>query len=257
MGAFRRNNPPAHLAGLSTQYPRWQDVTTNPAGREALAFRSQRLQAAHKAPCNDRADYLVNLVRGKRVLDIGVVDHHIDRAGLEHSLHLRLHGSAESTVGIDVMAEGVTTLQSIGLDVRHVSVLDPSLPDITGTDFDVVVAGELIEHIEEPGMLFVNARSVLRPGGRLILTTPNPYCLRLIAANLRGLVTENVDHIVYYFPSGIAELADRHGWTLETYRGARDASSQRTARRRIASLASRLFTADATCWTYIYELVPS
>lgn len=45
--------------------------------------------------------------------------------------------------------------------------------DAVGTGFDVVVATELIEHVKDPKALVERASSLLRPGGSLVLTTPN------------------------------------------------------------------------------------
>jgi hypothetical protein len=63
-------------------------------------------------------------------------------------------------------------------------------------------------------MLFELASSVLSNAGQLIITTPNPYAPTRVRAGQLGIVWENVDHIVYAFPSGIAELCDRHGLRL-------------------------------------------
>lgn len=38
--------------------------------------------------------------------------------------------------------------------------------------FDLVIATEIIEHLDQPGRLLTEAKRVLRPGGRLIITTP-------------------------------------------------------------------------------------
>jgi SAM-dependent methyltransferase len=80
--------------------------------------------------------------------------------------------------------------------------------------FDVIVAGELIEHVEALNMLFDIAGEALAPDGEMIITTPNPYAPHRVRAAQLGIVWENVDHIVYAFPSGVAELAERHGLVL-------------------------------------------
>ena len=80
--------------------------------------------------------------------------------------------------------------------------------------FDVIVAGELIEHVESMGMLFDTAAGLLAPEGELIITTPNPWAPHRVRAAQLGIVWENTDHILFAFPSGIAELASRHGLIL-------------------------------------------
>jgi 2-polyprenyl-6-hydroxyphenyl methylase/3-demethylubiquinone-9 3-methyltransferase len=39
--------------------------------------------------------------------------------------------------------------------------------------FDVVIAAEVIEHVAHPDQFLANAASMLKPGGHLVLTTPN------------------------------------------------------------------------------------
>lgn len=45
----------------------------------------------------------------------------------------------------------------------------------TDQSFDIVIASEVIEHVEHPGEFLRYLRSFLRDGGRIILTTPNGY----------------------------------------------------------------------------------
>jgi hypothetical protein len=80
--------------------------------------------------------------------------------------------------------------------------------------FDVIVAGELFEHVEGLNLLFRLASSALSANGQLLITTPNPYAPARVRAGQLGIVWENVDHVVYAFPSGIAELCERHGLRL-------------------------------------------
>jgi SAM-dependent methyltransferase len=57
-------------------------------------------------------------------------------------------------------------LTTVGLDAGG------ELPFRSGV-FDGILAGEIIEHLYDPGLLLRECRRVLRPGGILVLTTPN------------------------------------------------------------------------------------
>ena len=80
--------------------------------------------------------------------------------------------------------------------------------------FDIIVAGELIEHVGDLDFLFAIAARGLTEHGELILTTPNPYAPARVYAGQRGIVWENADHVSYLFPAGVAELSERHGLRL-------------------------------------------
>src|ERR1700712_2269775 len=45
---------------------------------------------------------------------------------------------------------------------------------LDGRRFDTVICGELIEHLERPYDFLRGLRDVVAPGGRLVLSTPNP-----------------------------------------------------------------------------------
>jgi SAM-dependent methyltransferase len=49
-----------------------------------------------------------------------------------------------------------------------------SLSEVITEPVDVIVAGEVIEHVMNPGRALESCAEVLKPGGRLILSTPNP-----------------------------------------------------------------------------------
>ena len=56
-----------------------------------------------------------------------------------------------------------------------------------GEHFDLVLCCELLEHLQhDPMWMLLGIHRVLKPGGTLILTTPNAVSLRAIEAMLRG-----------------------------------------------------------------------
>jgi SAM-dependent methyltransferase len=129
-------------------------------------------------------------------------------------IHARLAEVAEHCVGVDVLSDGVAEMRRRGFDAVCQDLAAGAGELSAAGPFDVIVAGELIEHVEAIGMVFEAAHQLLTPAGQLILTTPNPYAPDRVRAAQLGIVWENVDHIFYAFPSGIAELADRHGLVL-------------------------------------------
>jgi 2-polyprenyl-3-methyl-5-hydroxy-6-metoxy-1,4-benzoquinol methylase len=193
----------------------WSDLVDDPNDPQAHEYRRNRL-GTWRNESRTRLELLRDLVRDRRVLDIGCVAHDVARTAKPAWLHAHLARAAASCVGVDYDTAGVAALRAQGFDVVAANV-DQRPPDelLARAPFDVVVAGELIEHLDRPAALFDFARPLLSPDGLLVITTPNPHAPWRVRAGQRGDVVENVDHVVYLFPSGIAELADRAGWQLD------------------------------------------
>jgi SAM-dependent methyltransferase len=92
-------------------------------------------------------------------------------------------------VGIDWSAAALRQAKARGLTVIRAAVDGVSLPLLTGTA-DVVIMSELIEHLVDTDSALDEAWRVLKPGGSLLLSTPN-----LAAWYNRGLLAVGVQPV--------------------------------------------------------------
>jgi SAM-dependent methyltransferase len=93
--------------------------------------------------------------------------------------------------GIDWSGDALRRAHALGLTVLRGSV-SPRLPVADGAA-DVVIMSELIEHLVDPDGAVAEARRVLRPGGSLLLSTPNLaawYNRGLLAAGIQPVFSE-------------------------------------------------------------------
>ncbi len=89
---------------------------------------------------------------------------------------------------------------SIDMDLHpNVDFVQAVVPPLTGIEdqqIDVVVCFQVIEHIKNDRLLLSEIKRVLRPGGRLYMTTPN----------IKMTLTRNPWHIREYTPQAFKEL---------------------------------------------------
>lgn len=99
-------------------------------------------------------------------------------------LSLRIWGKDRACVA-DIEDSCFAGLRKNGIDafVWNLAAEDPP----TDRRFDVIFFSEVIEHLPVPGHIpLARLRSVLRPGGILLCSTPNLYRLRNIVYLIRG-----------------------------------------------------------------------
>jgi 2-polyprenyl-3-methyl-5-hydroxy-6-metoxy-1,4-benzoquinol methylase len=89
-----------------------------------------------------------------------------------------------SVVSIDVAPE---------MDGAIVVNVEKGLP-FADSSFDLIWCSEVIEHLEDPSYAIAEFRRVLRPGGLMMITTPNSFfwLFRLLA--LLGLSAKSLQH---------------------------------------------------------------
>ena len=80
---------------------------------------------------------------------------------------------------------------------------------------DLVVAGEVIEHLDAPGPFLRAMRVLTRPDGRLVLTTPNAYRVLNFLAPLSGAELVHPDHTAWHSPRTLRTLLERNGWAVD------------------------------------------
>jgi SAM-dependent methyltransferase len=180
-----------------------------------------RAPSVHRVPAArlvDRIDELRRLVRDRSVIDLGFVDEGQMRAksGRGTWLHEVASRDARTCVGIDADVEGVERARELGFDAHAADVEDPDALASLGLEpAEVVLAGELLEHLDQPGRFLEAVKSISAPGGALVLTTPNAHALTNTLGALAGRELVNPDHVSWLSWRTLQTLLARHGWRLD------------------------------------------
>lgn len=232
----------------------WSDIDSDPNSPSVMAWQRDYLTARRAPVVANRVAYLQERAAGRSVLDIGVVEHRIESLESDRWLHRKLAEVAARIVGVDVLEDGVAELVSRGFDARVHDLCASPMDE----QFELAIAGEVIEHVGSPEPFVANIAASLVDGGSLILTTPNPYQLHRVAHYLRGGHPDSADHLALYAPSHMAALAHRAGCELVSWRGIALKRPTAPARRAIAAartaLSKALKNPELNCDSLIYEI---
>lgn len=234
----------------------WKAQHWDPNSALVLNARAAELDRARRPLIKDRTARLVTLARGRSVLDVGVVEHGIASASNERWLHAHLARVAARCVGLDILEADVAALSERGYEVR--------VHDLTSApfeqNFDLVVAGELIEHLGNPEAFLRHGAASVAPGGRMVVTTPNPYQIHRAMKFFRGRFPDSVDHVTSFTASQMVELAGRAGLSVQAWYGVK-LPDLKGPKNRLASTLRRLAVLagaapEIAAETLIFELVP-
>ena len=111
--------------------------------------------------------------------------------------------------GVDFDPASVGLARSRGLKVHNGNLEDQHLP---GASFDAVVMSHLVEHVPDPGRLFGECRRLLRPGGRLVMSTPNADSLAHSLYRASWVALDPPRHLHIFTPKSLCRLVEDAGF---------------------------------------------
>jgi predicted TPR repeat methyltransferase len=177
----------------------------------------ETLQWWHRLPREgpvDRIEALVAAATGRRVVHVGFVDELMEakQAGGVW-LHGRLADVASSLVGLDLDEAGVEAARAQGYEAYTVDAQSAEAVRALGLErADVVIAGELIEHLDAPGPFL---RAMHELADELVLTTPNAYRVANFVVPLSGREAVHPHHTAWHSPQTLRRLLAMSGWETE------------------------------------------
>ncbi len=147
---------------------------------------------------DNRVQEILRLVEaGKTILDIGCAKN--------PEIHFALAKNCKKIVGIDVDESGIRKIKKKGFEAYVMDAEQIKLDK----KFDYIIAGELIEHLNNPGLFLKAMEKHLAPDGRFILTTPNISSILLYILIVVFDQTQDPTHTFYFDKKNLEVLIAR------------------------------------------------
>ena len=235
----------------------WTKTTDDPSDKETGKKIQAFLAPLQHFYTQSRMDFLRDYFKGRRVMDIGAGEHTKDVYREDRWEHGVICKSATYAVGIEINQPLCDHYNQKGFNFKCVDAT--SATDI-GERFDLVFMGDVIEHVNNPVALLEFAKRHLTGGkGRILVSTPNPFCFSYLTArfrkNYRPFFIANFEHLSWITPTNANELARRAGLSFTKMYFPR--SSFKNPKKIFKTLVERMFQswnmAELAHKEYIYE----
>jgi dolichyl-phosphate beta-glucosyltransferase len=134
-------------------------------------------------------------------------------------------------VGIDLSDRSCRAARARGVEVyraRLTSFVN------TGSPFDAVAMFGVLEKMEDPQDALAKVSELLRPGGVVVIVTPDTESLLCTLSGGRWFAYETTDGAIFYSRSGLIELLERSGYEILSVGGDIEYSTHETLLDRVS-----------------------
>lgn len=183
-------------------------------------FNTERYGIDFKPIATDqsRIDVYLNMIgSGKEVLDVGCWDGYIGSLVKKNN---------NKVIGLDIVDASLAKAEKV-LDGVLKRNLSEDWAEGIENKYDIALCGEVIEHVYDTDKFLDNFKKVLKPGGSLIISTPNIASFGRRLMLLLG-ISPNVEttsrsydsgHVRYFTVNTLTKLLKEHGFIIDEVAG--------------------------------------
>lgn len=171
-----------------------------------------------------RVEFIKKACAGKKVLHLGCTNYPYTKEALDNNmlLHFELQKTAKEVYGFDFDERGLEILRNSGVKNLYRADLEKLEEVELDETFDVIIAGEMIEHLSNPGLFLRGIKRFMNDNTSLIITTINAYCgFRFLIYGLRGKGGWNEpvhpDHVAYYSYKTLSLVLERENIKVKKF----------------------------------------
>ena len=171
-----------------------------------------------------RVEFIKKSCEGKKVLHLGCTNFPYTKESIANKmlLHFELEKVASELYGFDFDLKGLEILKDAGGKNLYRADLQKLWEVDLSETFDVIIAGEMIEHLSNPGLFLDGIKRFMNSGSKLVITTINAYCaMRFMIYGLRGKGGRDEpvhpDHVAYYSYKTLSLILERENLTVKNF----------------------------------------
>ena len=147
----------------------------------------------------------------RKVLDLGCVEHTEEAINSINWKHAIIFEKSSYCLGTDISIKGVEILNNLNFNVR---VSDATSDEFLGDTFDLIIAGDIIEHVDNLGGLMLYLKRHLAQNGSVLISTPNPYFVKNWVGGIRGDMEINLEHCTWLTEFNMFEISRRYNFKI-------------------------------------------
>ena len=161
----------------------------------------------HRVPDADvmgREKAVVLQCKGRKVLHLGCRG----ESEAPSKLHGMIADVADVVWGVDILPMDIENFVQMDLEK------DDWVSFFKDKEIDLIIASEVIEHLNNAGMFLENVRKLGKP---VIITVPNCYCYTQHSLMRIGIEYDNGTHVAKYSYHTMKTLLERHDFQLDYF----------------------------------------
>jgi len=164
-------------------------------GHRTAEYTEKYIHAVPETPVVDREQFILAQCKGHVVLDIGCTG----------PLSEAVKKEARGYYGIDASPG---PWWQMDLDILPPATPEPGEPQVT-----LVICGEILEHLSNPGFFLKNLKALYSAQAK-IFSVPNAFCETGMAWMRGGRENVNDDHVAYYSYKTLTTLFSRYEYNV-------------------------------------------
>lgn len=170
----------------------------------------------HKIPSAEvvkRREYILEKVKDKIVVDVGCLG-----TDGQCTFFKKIMVAAHKAYGLDIRPCPLALPNVFAeIDAEWPGHCESLASRIDLSSVELVVAGEVLEHMSNPGM-FLQSIATSMPRADLLVTVPNAFSINSVKHAQKGYENVNIDHVAWYSWRTLKTLVERYGFTVREHR---------------------------------------